>query len=249
MTWSYSKLTTFKNCPYEFYLRYIKGTKKEENFYGVFGSFVHEILEKYEKGELPIYEISQYYMNNFDEYVPDDGDVDEETRDKYYTQGLDYLDNIDLLFEDYDILGVEKKIQFEVESYPFEGYIDLLLRHKDDGQIIMVDHKSRNLKFKKNGDLSKSSLDAFDSFKKQQYLYSRAVIDEYGKAPTKLCWNMFRDKKWISVDFDPAEYEKTLQWASWSVGMIRLEEDWRPNPQFFYCRHLCGMRGKACEYK
>jgi predicted transcriptional regulator len=40
------------------------------------------------------------------------------------------------------------------------GFIDLLLKDKD-GNIIVLDHKSASLKFKKNGEVSKSDAQHF----------------------------------------------------------------------------------------
>lgn len=48
MRWSYSRLTSFEHCKYEFYLNYIVNDDEEYlsegNFYAEVGSFVHEIL-------------------------------------------------------------------------------------------------------------------------------------------------------------------------------------------------------------
>lgn len=250
MTWSYSRISSFCQCPYEFYLRYIENNKSEENFFGQYGSFIHKILEKYAKGELSIFELSKYYEDNFDLEITCDapysmGDL----RQAYFEKGLDYLDNIDLILDEYEVLGVEKKVSFSIDGYSFIGFIDLLLKDKTSGKILIIDHKSRALKFKKNGELSKTDSPAFEGFKRQLYLYSKGIIDEYKIAPSKLCWNMFKERKWISTDFHQDEYEQALQWAKWTIDMIKLEDEWKPNPEFYYCKYLCGMRNQACEYK
>ena len=69
---------------------------------------------------------------------------------------MDYLDNIDLDLDSYEILGVEKKVEFELFGKRFVGYIDLLLRDKQTDEIIIVDHKSASIKILKNGNISKS---------------------------------------------------------------------------------------------
>ena len=55
MTWSFSRLNAFYNCAYEFYLHYIECNKSENGFFGEYGSLIHKILEKYEKGELSLF--------------------------------------------------------------------------------------------------------------------------------------------------------------------------------------------------
>lgn len=52
MTWSYSRIEAFNDCPYRFFLRYIKRHKETDKFYASFGSFMHKLLEQYYKGEL-----------------------------------------------------------------------------------------------------------------------------------------------------------------------------------------------------
>lgn len=42
----------------------------------------------------------------------------------YYEKGLDYFNNIDLIFDDYEILGVEKEVRFKIDEYDFIGFID-----------------------------------------------------------------------------------------------------------------------------
>lgn len=250
MTWSFSRLNAFYTCPYEFYLHYIECNKASENFFGQFGSFIHSILEKYAKGELNIFEISQYYEDNFDKEITEPAPPNKyvDMRQSYYDKGLDYLDNIDLILEDYKVLGVEKKIEFEIMEYNLVGYIDLLLQDKE-GNIIVLDHKSASLKFKKNGEISKSDLQHFTDFKRQLYLYSMAIINEYKKPPKYLWWNMFKERKHIKIDFNDDDYNEAVSWAKNTIKLIEDETMWLPNPNQFYCRYLCGMRNNACEYK
>ena len=51
MTWSFSRIHSYEQCPYEFYLNYLfkdedghRIYEGEDNFYGAFGSFCHELL-------------------------------------------------------------------------------------------------------------------------------------------------------------------------------------------------------------
>ena len=61
MRWSYSRLHSFEQCRYGWFLKYIHGTKKEEKFYASYGSFVHKLIELYYRGfftaiELPAFQ-------------------------------------------------------------------------------------------------------------------------------------------------------------------------------------------------
>lgn len=250
MQWSFSRLNSFYNCPYEWFLHYIQCNKSENGFFGEYGSLIHKILEKYEKGELSLFELNEYYEEHFDEDVPHDAPPNKfvNIRQSYYDKGIDYLDNIDLDLEKYEVLGVEKKVEFKINDKDFVGYIDLLVKDKETGEIIIIDHKSASIKILKSGKISKSDQQHFLDFKRQLYLYSIPVIKEYGSV-SKLKWNMFKDQKWIEVPWIQEEYDEAIQWAKDTLELIEKEKEWRPNPDYYYCHYLCGQRNHACEYK
>lgn len=250
MVWSFSRLNSFYTCPYEWYLHYIQCSKGLNNFFGQYGSFMHKILEMYAKDEITLFELSMYYEEHFWEEVTYDAPPNKyvDIKQSYYEKGLEYLDNIDLILEDYDILGVEKEVKFFVGEYEMLGYIDLLLKEKKTGNIIILDHKSASLKMKKNGEISKSDMQHFLEFKRQLYLYSAAIIEEYGHVDC-LEWNMFKDRKHIKIEWKKDEYDEALKWAHDTVKLIENEHTWFPNPDYYYCNYLCGQRQNACEYK
>lgn len=250
MQWSFSRLNSYYNCSYEWKLHYLECNKSENGFFGEYGSLIHKILEKYEKGELSLLELNEYYEEHFDEDVPHDAPPNKfvNIRQSYYDKGIDYLDNINLDLEKYEVLGVEKKVEFKINDKDFIGYIDLLVKDKETGEIIIIDHKSASIKILKNGKISKSDQQHFLDFKRQLYLYSIPVIKEYGSV-SKLKWNMFKDQKWIEVPWIQEEYDEAIQWAKDTLELIENEKEWRPNPDYYYCHYLCGQRNHACEYK
>lgn len=250
MTWSFSRLNSFYNCQYEWYLHYVQCNKSENGFFGEYGSLIHKILEKYEKGELSLFELNQYYEDHFDADVPHNAPPNKfvDIRQSYYEKGMDYFDNIDLDLEKYEVLGVEKKVEFTIAGKDFVGYIDLLVRDKETGEIIIIDHKSASIKILKNGNISKSDQQHFLEFKRQLYLYSIQILKEYGTV-SKLKWNMFKDQKWIEIPWSQSEYEEAIKWAEDTLKLIESEKEWSPKQDFYYCNYLCGQRNHACEYK
>lgn len=248
--WSFSRLNSFYNCPYEFYLHYIECNPSESNFFGEYGSLLHSILEKYAKGELSLFELNQYYEDHFNESIRHDAPPNKyvDIRQSYYDKGMDYFDNIDLDLEAYAILGVEKKVEFELFGKKFIGFIDLLVKDKTTDEIIIIDHKSASIKILKNGNISKSDQAHFLEFKRQAYLYSIPIIKEYGKVD-KLKWNMFKDRQWIEIPWKENEYDEAIQWVDTTLNLIGKEKEWLPSPDQYYCRYLCGQRNNACEYK
>ena len=69
MTWSFSRLNSYYNCAYEWYLHYLECNKSENGFFGEYGSLIHKILEKYTNGELSLFELNQYYEDNFNDCI------------------------------------------------------------------------------------------------------------------------------------------------------------------------------------
>lgn len=255
MTFSFSRCHSFENCKYEWYLNYLlrdsEGNRiyeNEQNFYAAFGKFCHEILEKILKGEMNESEGFEFYKEHFEENTCG-FDVPDSTVDKYYFYGFDYFQNLSFdWLKDYNILGVEKECRFEINGIKFVGYIDLLIQHKTTGDIIVIDHKSGEYPLGKRGSVLKRKQSDYDAYKKQLYLYSTQVYNEYGVYPKKIVWNYFRDSKWLELQFDYGEYKSTEKWVSEVVSEIHNEENFCPHMDYFYCENLCGFRN-SCDYK
>lgn len=252
MTQSFSRINSFCNgCRYEWKLHYIDGEPSKQGFYGAGGGFSHKILEKYENGELDIWDLPLYFEENFIKEVPYDAPPNKykDLKQDYFDKILDYFNNIDLPIDRYKIIGVEKQVNFNIDKYPFVGFIDLLLEDPEDGKLILCDHKSSTIKKLKSGAVCKADSEHFLAFKRQQYLYSKAIIEEYGDGVIKeLWWNMFKDRDWIKIPFNPAEYQEAQDWALDTIHQIESETEWLPNPQMFYCNYLCGQSA-LCPYK
>ena len=251
MTWSFSRLNSFYNCPYEWKLRYIDCNKSENGFFGEYGSLIHKILEKYEKGELSLFELNDYYEEHFSENVPHDAPPNKyvDIKQSYYEKGLDYFNNIDLDLDKYEVLGVETELRFQIAGKDFVGYIDLLLKEKETGKIIILDHKSASIKTLKNGKVSKSDQEHVREFIRQLCLYAIPIIEEYGHVD-ELWWNLFKDRNWLKMPFKKEDYDEAIQWAKDTLALIENEREWLPNnSSSYYCSYLCGQRNHACEYK
>lgn len=250
MRWSFSRLNY--TCLHEFYLNYIEDLDGLDSFYGSVGSFCHMLLEKYAKGELSLFELAPYFEDHYFDYVTEPApfnkykDLGEDT----YNKCLEYFENIDLTFDEYHVLGIEKKVEFEVAGYPMIGFIDLLLQDKKSGEIIITDHKLSTIKRTKAGKISKSDQQHFLEFKRQLYLYSKPVIEEYGHVD-KLRWNMYKMRDWIEITWNEDEYQEALKWAEDTINKLILTTDWDPKEpcgsKDFYCRELCGQR-ENCIY-
>lgn len=252
MEWSFSRLSNFDQCKYCFYLRYILRDfdtyPNDSNFWAENGSLVHETLEKIFSGEISAEDAVTYYVDHFE------SDIFYKTKDTTMRRTFeicsDYFAETDFKWiSGYDILGIEEKVELEIEGHKFLGYIDLLLRRKDNGKIILLDHKSGNYFFKKDGNVKKHMEHSFNSYRKQMYLYCHAVRQIYGKFPDLIVWNHFKDGgKFSIIPFKEEEYKETLDWFVDTINRISEEEEFNPTLDFFYCVNLCSFR-KSCEYR
>ena len=250
MVWSFSRVQSASACLYSWYLSYIEGREGLPNAYAQFGTVCHETLEKFLKGELDIFDVPQYYQEHYSDYVTCDFPPNKyvDLGEKTYLQGEDYFNNLNFDFDRYEILGVEKEYFFNVGKYPFHGFIDALYRDKETGDIVILDHKSSSFKYLKSGGISKSDAEHFLQFRRQEYLYSISIIEEYGKVDY-LSWNMIRDKREIKIPFDKEEFEASKQWAIDTIQTLEQEVLWSPdNSSSYFCNVLCNNRD-VCSYR
>lgn len=250
MIWSYSRLTSFENCPYGWAQQYIECQPTEGNFYSDYGKLVHECHEKYEKGEIDFFDVQQYFEDHWSTDVVHEAPPNKyvDIGQKYYDDAIDYFMNMEALPSDLTVAGVEKEIRFEIAGKPFVGYIDLLLKDEADGTYIIRDHKSHNFSFLKNGELNKKGKSELEDFKRQLYLYSIPLI-EAGETVKELQWNVFRNQKLISVPWKREEYEATIKWAEDTIQKICEVSEYLPSPDWYYCYNLCNVRNCGCPYK
>lgn len=251
MRFSYSRLKGFETCPYAWYLQYLLLDDSghpiydmEDNFYGEFGSVCHNLLEKVLLKQISPKEASDLFFDQASELRG----VSDQTKEKYLEFGYDYFLYLDLgWLKDYEVLGVEKKCQFEIEGIPFIAFIDLLIQDKETKKIVVVDHKSAEYPLNKNGTVKKSRAETYLGYKRQLYIYSKAVYDEFGEYPSSLWWNFFRGGGWTGIPFNKDEFNETIQWVKDTYEKIKMEEVFDFKEDYFYCHNICSFR-QSCEY-
>lgn len=242
--WSYSRLTSFGDCKYRWFLQYVLKQKRgEPQFFATFGTYIHEILEQYLSGKLQKEDLEVYYLDNYDERVKGDAPT-EKIASNFFSSGLDYLKNVDFPFQ--NIVEVEKEVHFCVGNYPFVGYIDVLAMKGK--QYHIVDHKSHGLRHRSGRKFQTSYDKELDQYLRQQYLYSIPIHDEFGRYPKTLNFNCYRHGRFISEPFDYDKLEETKRWALNRIKEIKCEEEWDANPDAFVCNFICDMR-ENCQYR
>ncbi len=166
MTWSYSRISCFDDCPYRWYMKYISGIREEPMFYASYGKFMHKIIEMYYRGEVTKEEMKTRFLLDFSSEVLGDR-PSESTVSNYIRKGVDYLDNFRRF--PYDMVAVEDAIHFDLEGIPFLAVIDYV--GKDGGEYVIIDNKSRDLKPRSGRKKPTKNDQEIDEMLKQLYIY------------------------------------------------------------------------------
>ena len=240
--WSFSSVNMYRNCPYSFKLKYIDGVEELPNAAAQHGKLTHSILERYFKGELYAFELSDVFESEYESVVTEPFPFFNIYK-SFYNKTLEYLQNFDGLDDKYKIVSVEqelsgivdKNITYPSKGYRFIGYADLIL--EDEEGLIIVDHKSHGA--------WKSKKERHDYFR-QLYIYAYVVQQMYGKLPYKLVFNKFRTGEWDEELFNSVDCREAVNWFVDSVDEILKTEEWDCKPSSFFCDSLCGY--SECPY-
>lgn len=244
MTWSYSRIKCFEDCPYRFYLKYISGCKEAPQFYASYGSFMHKLIEEFYKGIITKEEMLTKFLFGFQENVLGRR-PQQSTVEKYIQNGIEYLKNFSPF--PYNMVAVEKKVEFELGGKKFIGFIDYL--GEKDGEYYVVDNKSRELKPRSGRKKPTVKDQELDEMLKQLYLYAAAVKQEYGKFPKALCFNCFKNQVFIEEPFSEKIFSETVEWFLKTIDDIADENEFLPYLDFFGCNYICGVNNECCYYE
>ena len=247
--YSYSQLSSFDECSYNFYLQRIEGLEEEsQNAFAERGSLIHDLLDQWAKKILTKEDMVKEYerryslevVSAFPRMLAAKGYAT-----KAYESGIQFLENFDE-FEGHDVLSAEEKFKIDLPlsdgtTRPFVGIIDMMLRDKKTDALIICDHKSKSMSsFKKSE----------NKMYRQQLLYATYVEKQYGKFPDISMFHLFNEQG-VKMQrlFSKDEYNETLKWATDQINKIENYAviDWltcKEKPDFF-CWELCSAR-KEC---
>lgn len=243
MTWSWSRIKTFEDCQYRWYLKYLYGAESQRQFFSDYGKFVHEIFAFYLKGVITPEEAKKLYLTRFSDNISVSLVPNTKVLVNYFRDGLDAMDRLG--GQNFTPLAVEKKVNFRIGNRRFVGFIDLIGR--DDTGVLLIDHKSRKLKPRSHRDKPTASDAELDDYLRQLYIYAAAYEQESGHFPDWLCFNCFRSGEFIREPFDVSAYKSAVEYAESSIESIRKTEEFAPSVEYFKCRYLCDVNDQ-CEY-
>jgi len=248
MRYSYSSVSGYDSCAYGFYLSYIESKSRIGNFFGEFGSFCHDILEKYFKDELDIFELVQYYEENYIEKVaipPPPYPMG--MADKYYNDGLEFFQNFEFDKNNYEIVSIEDKIEYKYRDIFLVIIPDLVLRKKLDSKYILVDYKTSKLKDGK----SKFDKEKIEGYKKQLLLYAYFIWQSKNIEIDEIKIWFLRNKIEHTIIVNPFEVQEVVEWFENTIGDIKKETMWFANTDKknkYFCSEICSMR-EICDRK
>lgn len=145
--WSYSRLSTFKNCQHEYYLSRILKKENENNYWAILGKLSHDALEDFYNGKIKYDDMLTRFEHNFLDYEMSDLKfVKDEAQNERMIKK--YKDCMVHFFKNHHIVPFkvisEREVWIDLGIAAFIGYIDAI--HKDeDGNFVITDYKTSSM--------------------------------------------------------------------------------------------------------
>lgn len=243
MIWSYSRVKSFTDCPYRWYLRYILNKEPEALFFSSYGSFVHKLLDGYYSKEISGSGLLPLYLTGFRKSVKLPAPT-AQVFNRYFQDGVRYFTSFEPL--PFLVSETEKRIDTSIDGISFTGWIDFL--GEDSYGDVIIDHKSRVLKQRSARKKPTKSDEELDEYFRQLYLYGAALKEICGKSPDRIGFNCFRNEDPVIMEpYNPEKEDEARRWFSETIETIGREKEFRPRMEYFKCNHLCDMKN-YCEF-
>lgn len=242
--YSYSRLSTFEQCPLKFKFRYIDKIipEIEKSFEAHLGKAVHSCLEwlytQVQQGQTPSVEelVIQYSKNWEEDYSPNMIHNGTLTPQDYFNKGIQFLTTYYTQHHPFDenTLEIEKEIIIELGErgeHKILGFIDRLTYNIQTGEYEIHDYKTANTMPTKEK-LEKD---------KQLALYSLAVKNQFGKdKEVKMIWHFLAYNTRVSLKKTNEQLEDLQKETINLIKKIETTKEFSP------CKSpLCSW----CEYK
>ena len=157
--YSYSKIDTYKNCPFHYKLKYVDGNYVPfDSIATEFGTLIHETEEAIgnaikDKQAIDYEALKDNFIKKSIElkakYAKAWMETDKSNRtyeqkaNEYLTSGIYRLENLMKEHPEYEIIGCEVEFDFLFNGkYLFHGFIDRIFYNKDTKQFTVQDIKS-----------------------------------------------------------------------------------------------------------
>lgn len=247
--YSYSSLNTYYTCPYSFKLTYIDRVPRVNNFYGEYGTLVHMCMEQFFSGALENYELSGYYRDMYDEIVktpapePPFG-----LGERYKQQGFEFFDSFSFDRDNYEVVLIEDKIDFDISGMKFVAKPDLVLKNKKTGMNCLLDYKtSAPYKVDKRSGRETTDKKKLEGYYKQMFIYTHALDKHKGVPINNITLWFTRPHRFVTIPWEQEKEDESVNWLNKTMQEIGNDEEFVPNPSEYFCKNLCSVR-VCCEY-
>ena len=179
---SYSRLSTFNGCQYEYYLNYILKKPKIDNIYGKIGGDVHEIIQSMQEGKLTNEEGLDKFFTAIDDLKLFGYSFPSEKVEKNFIECVShYIKHFKPIKYNKQDVEIGYDIYVGNKNTLVLGFIDLLI-HTENNEVEIYDYKTS----------SKYSKADFEEHKLQLLGYARGVEKQYGLKPVRACFDMLK---------------------------------------------------------
>lgn len=206
---------------------------QDNNAFAEYGTLCHELLEDWANGVIPSFELADAYAERFDASIrhcfpPFPRGMGQ----RYYEAGHAYFSSFDGFGNQYEVIAVEERFELLIHGWSFVGIMDLVLREKDTGSLVVIDHKTMSdATMRKHG----------KRYTKQLYLYAAAIERKHHVFPNKLMFNLLREGRMTHEAFDMDKMADVLLWVDDVINAVLREDRWEAKPSKYFCDHICSV--------
>ena len=237
--WSFSSITSYLECPYQFKLHYIDNVEDTGNAFSDYGNLIHETMELWAKGELMDFELLDHYESRYTDAMRHDYPPFPVTlAESNYGLGRQYFEEFVGFGDEYEIVSAEEKFETSFGKHKFRGISDLVLRNKETGKYIVIDHKTKS---------PASMARERELYTRQLYVYAKHVKEKYGEWPEYMGFNMTKSREIIGEKFSMERMDAVTAWIIESIEKALAEKDWTIGGSSYFCQHICSYRN-SCEF-
>ena len=145
---SFSELTQFRECGHKHLIeKYLKLAVSPTSIHLIFGNSIHSAIEVGVRDKLNLEARIQHFRENFTKEMMDKmmGTKDYNEVTNFTNQGEHILRllSTEKILEKYELIGVEMSLYEKLfNNFHFKGFIDLILKDKNTGRILIIDWKT-----------------------------------------------------------------------------------------------------------
>lgn len=147
--WSWSRLNTYMNSPYEYMLKYVEKVKTDQSpsIYLIQGGACHEILEDFYLNKIKYDDMINKYENALFDLEIMDLKYDRTDEEKNFKISQRYENSVKHFYKNHKIINkdirIEDFITIKIKDEVAQGYIDALV--KDEEGVNIIDWKTSTL--------------------------------------------------------------------------------------------------------